>query len=163
MITLWRLFSISKSKVQRSSVYTLIKRVPKKIYDLIITMLIWTNTATKSNKNMRMLVFGLYECVPARRFTKRNFCHLLSYGLKFCIDQSFRWKDISLFVTVYDLELEISSFSNPSKNAILNGKKRTLRFISNNFFSSIISLRHLLPYKQKKVWKSEIYWPHKSE
>ena len=37
-------------------------------------------------------------------------------------------------VTVYDLELKTLSLSNPSKNAILSGKKRNLRFIFFNFF-----------------------------
>ena len=34
---------------------------------------------------------------------------------KFHKDPSVRWGDISLFVTMYDLELEILSFSNPPK------------------------------------------------
>ena len=71
----------------------------------------------------------------------------MSLSFKFRQDPSFRWGDIPLFVTVYDLELKILSFSIPSKNAILSGKKRTLRFIFFIFFLMII-LRNLLSDKQ---------------
>ena len=60
--------------------------------------------------------------------------YLINSSFKFRKDPSFHSGDIPLFVTVYDLELKILSFSNPSKNAILSGKKRTLRFI---FFKTI--------------------------
>ena len=41
----------------------------------------------------------------------------MSLSFKFYKDPSFR------FVTVYDLEIKIVSFSKPKKNKILNGKK----------------------------------------
>ena len=76
--------------------------------------------------------YGSYARVRARIFMKFFLVinwYLMSLSFKFCKDPSFCWGDIPLFVTVYDLELKILSFSNPSKNAILSGKKRTLRFI----------------------------------
>ena len=42
--------------------------------------------------------------------------------LQFHYDPSFRWGDIALFVTMYDLELKILSFLQSQKNAILNVK-----------------------------------------
>ena len=86
----------------------------------------------------------------------------MSLSFKFRKDPSFHWGDIPLFETVYDLEFKILSFSKPQKNKILSAKELTLRFVFFNFFF-IINIRHLLPDKQKKVWKSDIYWPHKSE
>ena len=68
---------------------------------------------------------------------------VVNYYLKFPKDLSFRWGDIPLFVTMYDLELKILSFSNPSKNAILSGKKRTLRFI---FFKKIFDNNTQKPF-----------------
>ena len=76
--------------------------------------------------------YGSYEGVHARIFTKKNLVvnsYLINLSFKFRKDLSFRWGDIPLFVTVHDLELKILSFSNPSKNAILSGKKHTLIFI----------------------------------
>ena len=63
----------------------------------------------------------------------------MTLSFKFPKDMSFCWRDIPLFVTVYDLELKILSFSNPSKNAMLSGKKCTLRFIffKKNFDNNI--------------------------
>ena len=75
---------------------------------------------------------------------------------KFHQDLSFRWGDIPLFVTVYDLGLKILSFSNPSKNAILSGKKRTLRFIFFKFFL-IIMIRNLLSDEQKKRFENPTF------
>ena len=91
-------------------------------------------------------VFGSYARVRARIFTKKNLVvkfYLVNLSLKFRKDPSFRWGDIPLFVTVYDLELRILSFSNPSKNAILSGKKRTLRFI---FFKKIFDNNTQKPF-----------------
>ena len=82
-------------------------------------------------------VYGLYARVRAGIFTKKNLVvksYLVNLSFKFRKDPSFRWGDIQLFVTVYDLELKIISFSKPPKNAILSAKKRTLRFIFFNIF-----------------------------
>ena len=49
--------------------------------------------------------------------------YLINLSFKFCKDPRFRWGDILLFVAVYDLELEILSFSKTQKNAILSGKQ----------------------------------------
>ena len=46
----------------------------------------------------------------------------MSKSVKFRKDPSFRWGDIPLFVTMYDLELKILSFSKTQKNSILCGK-----------------------------------------
>ena len=46
----------------------------------------------------------------------------MSLSFKFRKDPSFLLGDIPLFVTVYDLELKILSFSTPPKNAILSAK-----------------------------------------
>ena len=48
-------------------------------------------------------------------YEKKNGGHLLPNELKSRIDQSFYWKDISLFVTEYGLELKILSFSKLKK------------------------------------------------
>ena len=50
--------------------------------------------------------YGSYTRVHAQIFTKIN-SYLMSLSLKFRKDPSFRSGDISLFVTVYDLELRI--------------------------------------------------------
>ena len=55
-------------------------------------------------------------------------------SFKFCKDPSFGSGDISLFVTVFDLELKILLFSKTHKNAILSCNKYTLRLIFLNFF-----------------------------
>ena len=103
-------------------------------------------------------VHVLASCVhaQARIFTK-NFLvvivYFLSLSLKFREDPSFRWGDIPLFVTLYDLELKKILFSKPPKNAILNSKKRTLRFIFLNFF---FDNKHYTPFiwwTKKTVWK----------
>ena len=57
-----------------------------------------------------------------------------SLSLEFLKDPSFRWGDIPLFITMYDLELKILLFSKPPKNTILSAKKRTLRSIFFNIF-----------------------------
>ena len=59
--------------------------------------------------------------------------YLVSLSFKYGQDSRFHWGDIPLFVAMYDLELKILSFSNPSKNAILSSKKYTLRSIFFNF------------------------------
>ena len=85
----------------------------------------------------RARVYGSYARVRARIFTKKNLVvksYLMNLSFKFRKDPSFRWGDILLFVTMYDLELKILSFSKPPKNAILSAKKRTLRFIFFNIF-----------------------------
>ena len=82
-------------------------------------------------------IFGSCARVHTRIFTKNNLVitfYLMSLSFKFRKYQSFRWGDIPLFVTVYDLELKILSFSKPPKNAILSAKKRPLRFIFFNIF-----------------------------
>ena len=59
----------------------------------------------------RARVYGSYARVRARIFTKRNLViksYLMNLSVKFRKDPSFRWGDIPLFVTVYDLELKIS-------------------------------------------------------
>ena len=94
----------------------------------------------------RARVYSSYARVRARIFTKIFLVinsYLMSLSFKFRQDPSFRWGDIPLFVTVYDLELKILSFSNPSKNAILSGKKRTLRFI---FFKNFFDNNTLKPF-----------------
>ena len=53
----------------------------------------------------------------------------MSLSFKFRKDRSFRWGDIQLFVTKYDLELKILSFSKPPKNAFLSAKICTLKFV----------------------------------
>ena len=65
-------------------------------------------------------VYGSYARVRARIFTKKNLVvksYLMNLSFKFCQDPSFRWGDIPLFVTVYDLELEIKG---ESKKTSLN-------------------------------------------
>ena len=71
--------------------------------------------------------YGSYARVRARIFTKINTLinlYLMRKSLKFRKDPSFRWGDISLFVTMYDLDQNFLSFSKPPKNAILNVKIR---------------------------------------
>ena len=53
----------------------------------------------------------------------------MSKSLNFSKDPSFRWGDITLFVTMYDFELKISSFSKTQKNVILCGKIRPLEIV----------------------------------
>ena len=82
-------------------------------------------------------VYGSYARVRARIFTKINALinsYLMRKSLKFRKDPSFGWGDISLFVTMYDLDRKCSSFLKTKKNAILSDKKRTLIFIFFNFF-----------------------------
>ena len=55
-------------------------------------------------------------------------------SLKFRKDPSFRWGDILLFVTMYDLDRKFLAFPETQKNAILSGKKGTLRIIFFNIF-----------------------------
>ena len=72
-------------------------------------------------------VYGSCARIRARIFTKINTLitlYLIRKSLKFRKDPSFRWGDISLFVTMYDLDQNFLSFSNPPKNAILNVKIR---------------------------------------
>ena len=99
-------------------------------------------------------------------FTKKNLVitsYLKSKSLKFRKDPSFCWGDISLFVTVYDLELKILSFLKTQKNAILNGKKRTLRFIFFKTFFDENGWTCVICHTQKTVQNSDIYWPRTSE
>ena len=73
---------------------------------------------------VRARVYGSYARVRARIFTKFFFLinsYLINLSLKFRRDPSFRSGDIPLFVAVYDLALEILSFSKTKKNAILSG------------------------------------------
>ena len=80
----------------------------------------------------RARVYGSYARVRTRIFMKTNLVvesYPMNLSIKFRKDPSFRRGDIPLFVTVYDLELKILSFSKPPKNTILSAKKRTLRFI----------------------------------
>ena len=61
----------------------------------------------------RTRVYGSCVRVRARIFTKKNLVitsYLMSKSLKFRKDPSFRWGDISLFVTMYDFDLKILSF-----------------------------------------------------
>ena len=91
----------------------------------------------RARQNICARVYNSYAHVRARIFTKKNLVvksYLVNLSFKFRKDPSFRWGDIQLFVTVYDLELKIISFSKPPKNAILSAKKRTLRFIFFNIF-----------------------------
>ena len=73
----------------------------------------------------------------ARIFTKINTLitlHLIRKSLKFRKDPSFRWGDIPLFVTMYDLELKTLLFSKTKITVILSNKKQTLRIIFFYFF-----------------------------
>ena len=63
---------------------------------------------------------------------------LINLSFKFRKDPSFRWGDISLFVTVFDLELKILSSLTPKKNAILNMK---LRFFLDTICPSLLHRR----------------------
>ena len=72
-------------------------------------------------------------------------------SLKFRKDPSFRWGDISLFVTMYDLDLKCSSFSKTQKNAILSDKKRTLRFIFFKTFFDENGWTSVICHTQKTV------------
>ena len=74
-------------------------------------------------------VYSSCARVRARILTKINVLinsYLIRKSLKFRKDPSFRWGDIWLFVTMYDLDLKFLSFSKTRKSAILSGKKRTL-------------------------------------
>ena len=84
----------------------------------------------------RARVYDLYARIYAPIFMKIFFVvSLCPMNLSlFRKDPSFSWGDISLFVTLYNLELKISSFSNLPKNAILSSKKCNLRFIFFKFF-----------------------------
>ena len=91
----------------------------------------------RARQNICARVYDSYAHVRARIFTKKNLVvnfYLMNLSFKFHKDPSFRWGDIPLFVTVYDLELKILSFSKTPKNAILSAKKRTLGFILFNIF-----------------------------
>ena len=79
-----------------------------------------------SRWNARTRVYASCARIFARIFR--------SISLKFHKDPSFRWGDIVLFVAVYDLELEIISFSKPPKNAFLSAKICTLKFVFVIFF-----------------------------
>ena len=82
-------------------------------------------------------IFGINHTSACTDLYKKNLLitsYLMRKSLKFRKDPSFRWGEISLFVTIYDLDLKFLSFSKPQKNAILSGKKRTLRIIFFNFF-----------------------------
>ena len=88
-------------------------------------------------QNICARVYDSYVHVRARIFMKKNLVvesYLINLSFKFRKDPTFRWGDIPLFVTMYDLELKILSFSKPPKNAILSAKKCTLRFIFFNIF-----------------------------
>ena len=68
----------------------------------------------------RARVYGSCARVRARIFTKKNLVitsYLMSKSLKFQKDPSFRSRDISLFVTMYDFELKILSFLKPQKKS----------------------------------------------
>ena len=58
------------------------------------------------------------------------------------------------FVTLYDLELKIISFSNPPKKCNFKRSKTPPK---------IHLLQCFFWYTKKTVWKSDIYWPHTSE
>ena len=70
---------------------------------------------------------------------------------KFRKDPSFRSGDISLFVTMYDLDLKSLSFSKTQKNSILSGKKRTLKIILLNFFFDENGEKSVICHTQKTV------------
>ena len=77
----------------------------------------------------RARVYGSYARVRVRIFTKKNLVvksYLMNLSFKFRKDPSFRWGDIPLFVTVYDLELKILSFSKKPKNTILSANKHKI-------------------------------------
>ena len=85
-------------------------------------------------QNICERVYDSYAQVRARIFTKKNLVvksYLMNLSFKFPKDPSFRWGDIPLFVTVYDLELKILSFLKPPKNAILSANK-TWSSVSNS-------------------------------
>ena len=111
-------------------------------------------------------VYGSCARVRARIFTKINTLintYLMRKSLKFRKDPSFRWGEISLFVTMYDLDLKCSSFSKTQKNAILSDKKRTLRFIFFKTFFDENGWTSVICHMQKTVWNSDFSWPHTSE
>ena len=83
-------------------------------------------------------------------------------SLKFRKDPSFRWGDISLFVTMYDLDRKFLAFPETQKNAILSGKKGTLRIVFFNFSFDENDQKSVIFHTQKTVWKSDFFWPHTS-
>ena len=56
--------------------------------------------------------YGSWACVQAPIFKKKITSYFMTLSFKFPKDMSFCWRDIPLFVTVYDLELEMLLFSN---------------------------------------------------
>ena len=67
---------------------------------------------------MQARVYSSCAHVRARIFTKKISVitsYLLSKSIKFLKDPSFPWGDIPLFVTAYDIELKILSFSKTKK------------------------------------------------
>ena len=68
----------------------------------------------RARQNICASVYHSYVRVRARIFTEKNFVvksYLMNLSFKFRKDPSFRWGDIPLFVTMYDLELKILSSS----------------------------------------------------
>ena len=92
---------------------------------------------TRARQNICARVFDSYVGVRARILKKKTLVvesYLINLCFKFRKDPTFRGGDFPLFVTMYDLEQKILSFSKPPKNAILSAKKRTLRI---TFFKKI--------------------------
>ena len=75
----------------------------------------------RARKNGYARVYSSSGRARAQIFTKKNLditFYLMSKCFKFGKDPTFRWGDIPLFVTLYDLELELLSFSKTPKNAL---------------------------------------------
>ena len=111
-------------------------------------------TRVRSRQFAHARVYGSCARIRARIFTKKNLLitsYLIRKSLKFRKDPSFRWGDISLFVTMYDLDLKFLSFSKTKKNSILSDKKRTLRIIFFNFFFDENGEKSVICQTQKTV------------
>ena len=99
-----------------------------------------------ARQNVHARVYGSCARVRAWIFTKNNLVvtsYLMSLSFKFHKDPSFRWGDIPLFVTMYDLELKILSFSKPQKNSILCGKICPLEIVK---LIILLDIMHWTPF-----------------
>ena len=71
-----------------------------------------------AQQNVPARIYSSCACVHAQIFSGQKLVittYLMSLSFKFHKDLSFRWGDISLFVTVYDLELKYYHFQTPQK------------------------------------------------
>ena len=123
--------------------------------DPCMHMRVWAVNARARDKTFALAITTRNRTCVHGSLLVINSYHM-SLNFKFRKDPRFCWGDIPVFVTMYDLELKILSFSNPPKNAILSGKKRTLRFIFFKFFLIII-FKNLLSDKQKKRFENPTF------